>query len=199
MRRSPRVSRLIETNLHPIVADVQQIGCPGAIYVSESHASRVETLLVGEAWRVVHRDLRAETAVTEIGPVTHFTVAHANDVLQAVTRHIRERDGLRLIREDHSWSAFFIERIKDSFAVTETFRAQRRIEREHIVFRDQNVCLSVAGEIDELQVRLRPVQTWQRLERLERFPIIVDRALEEAGDRRTKVHVIEPAFARDIE
>ena len=56
--------------------------------------------LAVEDRRAVHRDLGAETAIAEIGPVADFAITDAQDVREPVAGHVGEEDRLVGIGED---------------------------------------------------------------------------------------------------
>ena len=124
---------------------------------------------VVEPGRAIHRHLRAEAAVAEVRPVADFAVADAHEVGQAVARHVGEVDRLRAVGE-HDARALALRRAgsgRESPAPKPSSE-QRRVPGEGVVLGDQNVGDAVAGQVDEPQVRIVPVEHRQRAEGAER-------------------------------
>ena len=63
---------------------VDDVGGPAAIDVSQPNAPVVELIRVVEMRRVVHRHLGAETAIAKVGPVADLAVADAGEIGEAV-------------------------------------------------------------------------------------------------------------------
>ena len=59
----------------------------------------VELVRPVEPRRVVHRHLRAEPPVAEVRPVADLAVADANQIGQAVARHVGEKQRLGAVAE----------------------------------------------------------------------------------------------------
>ena len=78
-----------------------------------------------EPRRVVHRDLGAEAAVAEVGPVADLAVADAHEVGQAVAGHVGEVDGLRAVGEDECGAGLFVERCAHDARGAEALLAER--------------------------------------------------------------------------
>ena len=96
-----------------------------------------------EPWRIVHGDLGAESAVTQIGPVAHFTVADADEVGEAIAGQIGEVD--RSVRSAKTRRGPSSRRATGGLlGRTESRFRQRRVP-EGFVFGDQNVGIAVAG------------------------------------------------------
>ena len=75
---------------------------------------------------------------------------------------------------------------------------QRSVPPEGVVFADQEVGKPVAGEIDEFEVGVAPVQHRQRLEGSERLPVLILGALEESRASARRSHQVELAVAGKI-
>ena len=84
VRLAPAVARLVEVQAHAVAVQVDDVGGAAAVDVGQPDALLVELVGVVEPGRVVHRDLGAEAAVAEVGPVADFAVADADEVGQAV-------------------------------------------------------------------------------------------------------------------
>ena len=77
--------------------------------------------------------------------------------------------------------------------------AQRGVAGEQPVLGHQDVGQPVAGDVDELDVRVRPVEHRQRGEPLQRLEAAVLGPLEEAGIGAGQVDHVEAAAARQVE
>src|SRR5262245_11114600 len=80
----------------------------------------------------------------------------------------------------------------------ESLFSQRRVPGERLVAADEDVRVAVAGEIDEPEIRVAPIDHWHRLERRQRLPSLGVRTLVEAGRRALEVDEIELAVAGEI-
>ena len=116
-------------------------------------------------------DLGAEAAVAEVRPVADLAVADAHEVGEPVAGHVGEVDRLRAVGEDaaagrcSSSSA-----CGDALPPGRSRPRQRRVPGEGVVLGDQHVGVAVAGQVDEAQVRVVPVDVRQRLEGREGAP-----------------------------
>ena len=130
----------------------------------------VELVRVVEPGRVVHRDLGAEAAVAQVGPVADLAVADADEVGQAVAGQVGEVDGLRAVGEDEARALLLVERLRDAAGRAEALLGQRGVPDEGVVFGDQHVGVAVAVEVDEPQVRVAQVAVQARGEGAEGLP-----------------------------
>ena len=130
----------------------------------------VELVRVVEPGRVVHRDLGAEAAIAEVGPVADIAVADADDVGQAVAGEVGQVDGLRAVGEDDARAFLFVERLRDAPRRAEALFGQRGVPDEGVVLGDEHIGVAVAVEIDELHVGVARVAVQARGERAEGLP-----------------------------
>ena len=137
--------------------------------------------------RIVHRDLGAEPPVAEVRPVADFAVADPHDIGQAVARHVGEEDRVGGIAEDEPRAERLVGRHSMRLARAEAFFGQDGVPGEDVVFGDQDVRMTIAGEIDEAEIRTVPADIRVVAERRELFPPILSRPLEESGDRRPEL------------
>ena len=86
---APAVAGLVEVEAHAVAVQVDDVGGAGAVDVGQADALVVELVRVVEPGRVVHRDLGAEAAVAQVGPVADLAVADAHEVGQAVAATCR--------------------------------------------------------------------------------------------------------------
>src|SRR5271169_2001932 len=148
-------------------------------------------MLAAKAWRLIHRDFRAKASISQVRPVANLAVSNANQVRQAVSRHVREEDRLGAIREDELGAFFFVERLYDALRGTESLRRQRIMPAESLVFANQQIGEAVTRQIDELQVRILPVQLRKRGKSLERLPVRVIGAFKESRAGPIKLYKVE--------
>ena len=152
--------------------EVDDVGSTRAVDVGEADATAVEEIRPLEPRRAVHRHLRAEAAVALVRPVAHLAVADADQIGQAVARHVRDEDRLGAVREDQPRSFLLVERLPRVLGRTVAGLAERSVPAERVRFGDQEVGQAVAGQIHELQVRISPVDVGQRRKRRERLPVL---------------------------
>ena len=105
---TPSIAALIAININAVTVQIDNVGCPRAINIRETETFLIELILSIEPGRVVHGHLGAKTAVAQIRPVTHFTVANAHDVSEAVTGKVCEKDSLSGICESDYYGTFFL-------------------------------------------------------------------------------------------
>src|SRR6185295_6488285 len=77
---TPAISRLIEVQTRFTGRDINDVDHARAVDISEMNATPVKLVRLVEPRRVVHRYLRAEAAIAEVGPITHFAVADAHEI-----------------------------------------------------------------------------------------------------------------------
>ena len=198
LRLAPAVARLVEVETHAVAVQVDDVGGAGAVDVGQADALLVELIRVVEPGRVVHRDLGAEAAVAEIGPVADLAVADAHQVGEAVAGHVGEVDGLGAVGEDEARAFLFVQRLRDAPGRAEAFLGQRRVPDEGVVFGDQHVGVAVAVEIDELQVGVAHVAVEARGEGAERLPALGLVVLVEAGHRAVQDDQVGLAVAGQV-
>ncbi len=183
LRLAPAVARLVEVQAHAVAVQVDDVGGAAAVDVGQADALVVELVGVVEPRRVVHRDLGAEAAIAQVGPVADLAVADADDVGQAVAGQVGEVDGLRAVGEDDARAFLLVERLRDAPGRAEALFGQRGVPDEGVVFGDQHVGVAVAVEIDELEVRVAQVAVQARGEGAERLPAFGLVVLVQAGRR----------------
>ena len=177
---------------------VDDVGGAAAVDVGQPDALVVELVRVVEPGRVVHRDLGAEAAVAEVGPVADLAVADAHEVGEAIAAQVGEIDGLRAVGEDQARAFLFVQRLSDAAGRAEALLGQRGVPDEGVVFGDQHVGVAVAVEVDELQVRVAHVAVEARGEGAEGLPAFVVVVLVEAGHRAVQHHQIGLAVAGQV-
>ena len=167
---APAVPRPVEVQVHAAVAQVDEVDGARAVDVGEQHAALVEAVGCVEPRRVVHRDLGAEAAVTEAGPIADRPVADAHEVAQPVAGHVRQVHGAGAVGEHQARAALLVERLRSGLRRAEPRLAERRIPAQDVVLGDQDVRAAVTGQVHEAQVRIGPVDRRQRVERDQRLP-----------------------------
>src|SRR5439155_1755462 len=105
--------------------------------------------------------------------VADFAVTNPDQVYQSIARKVREIDGLGAVREHQPRSPLIVERRRNTLAWSESFLSQRGMPPQGRVFGDEHVRESVAGQIDEPQVRVAPIHAGQGAERPERVPAAI--------------------------
>ena len=131
---------------------IDDVGGAGAVDVGQPDALVVELVGVVEPGRVVHRDLGAEAAVAQVGPVADLAVADAHQVGEAVAGHVGEIDRLGAVGEDQARAFLFVQRLTDAAAPGRSLLRPATDTSEGVVLGDQHVGVAVAVEVDELQV-----------------------------------------------
>src|SRR5262249_6700635 len=84
-------------------------------------------------------------------------------------------------------------------SVGEASLCERRIPSEHVVVCDQHVGMTVAGQVDEAQVRIVPVETRERSETAERKPVSVNGAFVKAGRWSGEIDQIELSVTSQVD
>ena len=161
----------------------RHVGRARAVDVGQADALLVEQVGTVEPGRVVHRDLGAEPAVAQVGPVADLAVADAHQVGEAVAGHVGQVDRLRAVGEDQARALLLVERLAHLLGRAESVLGQRLMPGEDVVFGDQDVGMSVARQVDELEIRVVPGQLGNDAKGRELIPALVLGALEEAGRR----------------
>jgi hypothetical protein len=116
----------------------------------------IELIRVVEVRRIVHGDLGAEAAVTEVRPIADFAVANACQIREAVAAQIGKEDGLRAVREDQSRAFLFVERLGDAPGRAEPRFAERGMPNEGLVFGDQYVGMTVTVKVSAIGINRPP-------------------------------------------
>jgi hypothetical protein len=178
--RAPAVPGLVEVEAYRVAPEVDDVRHPRPVDVGEADPLLVEEVGRVEPGRRVHRHARAEAAVPEIRPVAHLAVANPDEVGQPVAGHVGEVDRVGAVGEDQAGPAFFVQRLRDALGRAESGFAQRRVPGKERVLRDQDVRVTVAGQIDESQVGVVPGKVRHRVEWHEVDPARVLGALVEA-------------------
>jgi hypothetical protein len=93
----------------------------------------------------------------------------------------------------------FVERLIDFFSLVESVLGQGGMVGEDVVFRDQDVGMTVARQINEALVRVVPSQVGQGAKRGEGRPTAIVSSLVEAGCRAAEIDNIDAAIASEIE
>ena len=125
---APAVSRAVEIDANATAVDVDDVGSTAAIDIGEPQASGVELVAHIKAagfTAEAHRDLGAEPAIAEVGPVADLVVADAHQIGHPVAAHVGQEDGLARVREQQPRTFFFIESPADPTGLAETRFGQR--------------------------------------------------------------------------
>src|SRR5262249_53494100 len=149
--------------------------------------------------RVVHSDLAAEATVSQVWPVTDFTIANSHQIREAVSGHVGKEDRVRGVVEDEFGSERLIRSHLHRLARPETFFRKRWAPGDDVVLSDQNVRVSVAGEVDESQVGIIPFDIELARERSECGPAPSTVAFEESGVRAVELDEVEESVAGEVE
>src|ERR1019366_5713326 len=143
--------------------------------------------------------LGAEPAITEIRPVADLAVANANQIGQSIAGEVSEEDGFGAIGEDEFRPLLLVKGLQRPLLGPKAIRSQRSVPAESVVFANQQIGETVAGQIDELKVVASPIHNRQRLEGREWLPVSILGALVEPGRRPFEVHQIKLAMAGKVE
>ena len=81
-----------------------------------------------------------------------------------------------------------VERLRHALRWAKAFRRQRGVPPEGVVLADQHIGKAIAGQIDEPQVRVAPIDRRHRLEWCERLPVRVLRSFEVSRRRSFELH-----------
>ena len=81
----------------------------------------------------------------------------------------------------------------------EALFGQGCIPGDRFIFRDENVGEAVAGEVDEPEIRIVPVDVGKGGEVSELFPVALRRPLVEAGHRAMEINQVQAPVARQVE
>ena len=148
----------------------------------------------------VHRHLGAEPAVAEVRPVARLAVADPDDVAEAVPGHVGGEDGLGAVGEHHAGALFLVPARPHLLGGVEPrVAAQRGVDGEQAVLGHQDVGQPVAGDVDEGDVRVGPVERRERREPLQRLEGRVLGPLEEARVRAGQVDHVQVPAAGQVE
>src|SRR6266704_2933389 len=93
---------------------------------------------------------------------------------------------------------FLVQRLRHPPLVTKALCAERLVPEQRIILGEQQIRQAVAGQVDEAQLGIVPIQVGQGLKRLERVPIKLRAALEESRQRAVKFHQIELPVATQV-
>ncbi|WP_244428322.1 hypothetical protein [Sinorhizobium fredii] len=108
--------------------------------------------------RIVHRNLGAEAAMPEIGPVADLAVADADEVGQPVTAHVGEVEGVCAIGQMKARALLLNLSLMKPARRTEAGFGERGMPAERLLLGDKDVDVSVPVEIDKAHVRALPVE-----------------------------------------
>ena len=97
--RTETIAALIEIEFDAVRRQVNDVDEAGAVDIGEPDTPLVKLIRVVEARCIVHRDFRAKTSVTQIGPIAHFRIAYAHEVSQAIATHVGEINRLGAVGE----------------------------------------------------------------------------------------------------
>src|SRR5205085_8065886 len=128
-----------------------------------------------------------------------FAIADAHDVGQSVAGDVGKRNRFGAVGENQPGALLLVEYLAHAQPRPKSGLRKGGVPGEHIILADQDVGLAVAGEIDEFQVGVIPVQYGQRGERLQRAPGSIFGSLEEAWGPGVELDQIELPIAGKIE
>lgn len=148
--------------------------------------------------RVIESDLRTEAAITDTGPVADLAVTDTHQVGEPVAAHVGEEDGLRAVRKDESRALFLLECPMHALGRAVAPARFAWVPGEGFVFSQQRVGMAVAGEIQEPQVGVIPVDVRQRRKGDELAPEALPVSIVEAGGHGLQAHQFEHAIAVDV-
>src|SRR6266850_4343226 len=100
MRLAPTVSRLISINVDAVVAQIKNIRGARSINICQSNPLLIKLVWMVEPRSIVHRDFSPKSAVTEVWPVTHFSVANAHEIAQSIPRKVGQVDRLSAVSKN---------------------------------------------------------------------------------------------------
>ena len=158
MLGAPSIAGLVEVQTDPVASKINKVGCSSAVDVGKTNPGWVEEVGSVEPWRPIHRHLRTEKTVPEIGPVTDLAGPDAHEITEAVSRHIRKKDGLALVREDQFGPFLLIEGRRYAPPWPEAVDCQRLMPPERTILGQEQVREPVPRQINEAQVGIPPVQ-----------------------------------------
>ena len=101
-------------------------------------------------------------------------MAHAHDVGQPVAVHVRQKNALLAVGEHDGRAHLLVEGLGRFAAGAESIAALRLVPGEHLVFRDQQVGLAVAGQVDQARIGIAYVDVGHLLECLEAGQVRVE-------------------------
>src|SRR5690606_18248634 len=112
--------------------------------ICEANAPRIEGIGFGKGGADAQRDLLAEAAIAEVGPVADLAIAGAHDVDQSVATHVGELNRLRAVDEHDARALLFVFRFAEDLWCSKTLGAEGTVPDEAIVFADEDVGPTVA-------------------------------------------------------
>ena len=197
--RRPTIPRLIEINLHPFTAQVQNIRRPRPINIRQHNPPLIENIRAIKPRRIIHRHLRPKPSIAQIRPVADLAIANPHNIRQPVPRHIRQMNRLCAIGKHHPWSLLLIPRLTHPLRRPKALLRQRRMPHKAILLRDQNVTMPIPIQVKKPHIRIIPIQIRQRLKRSERLPLLIHRPLIESWHRPPQRHHIRSPIPRQIQ
>ncbi len=192
-RRAPAVPGLVEVERDAALAEVDDVRRAAAVDVRESDPFRIEGHGVVEPRRRVHRHLGAEVAVAKTRPVADVAVPDADEIGQAVARHVGEEDRLLRIGEDQRRAFLFVGGLVHDLGLAEPLPAVGRI------IGDEDVSEAVAVDVEHAEVGVVRGDGGSQTESREGFPCAVGVAAIEARRGLVPPHEIHPPVAGDVE
>ena len=199
LRVAPAVAGLVEIEPHPLGGEIDDVGGARSVDIGQTDAARIEQILRLEPRCIVHRDLGAELAIADVGPVADRAVADADDVGKTVPGHVGQKNTLRSIGEDDRGAFLLVHGLDHTKGRVEPGFGQRGIPAEDVVLGDQHVGMAIAVEIDEAQIGIVPVHIRDGGQGQETLPVLVVGALVEAGIGPFQHHAILLPVAGEIE
>ena len=196
---TPGVAALIAVDIDPVAAQVDQVGRARAVDVGQPEALGVEQVGGVEPGSLVHGDLGPEPAIAQVGPVADLAIADPDHVGEAVAGEVGQEDRVSAVGEYEVGTLLLVEQLAHLLGRSEPLLGQGFVPGEDLVLGDQHVGMAVAGEVDELEVRVVPGQAGERLEGGELIPALVLGPLEEAGRGPAEFDQVEVTVAAQVQ
>src|SRR6185503_8748743 len=104
---------------------------------------------------------------------------------------VRKVDGLPSVREDQARTFFLVSGLAHVLSRIKALFLERSIPSENFVLGNEHVGMTIAGQINEADMRIVQADIGELPKRPEGFPVEVDRALVEPSGRACKSDDIE--------
>src|SRR3974390_1205411 len=137
------------------------------------YASRIKKIRAFKDGGIAHRYFCAEPAIAQIRPVADLAVADAHDIREPMPGHCGQEDRLGGVGKDDLGTFFFVPCLGSTPRRSKTVLRERPIPGKDCVLRDQDVRITVAGDVHETKVRILGGDIGNRLEPREWLPTSV--------------------------
>ncbi len=74
--------------MRAFAAEIDDVRSARSVNISQPDMLLIELIGGVEPGGIVHRDFGAEATITQVGPITHFAVADADQIGQPVRTHV---------------------------------------------------------------------------------------------------------------